>query len=109
MALGAVQSVVGSGITPSYATPGSTEDITPSGGLVLHVKNANVASLTVTVTDAGTTPAGSAATNPTLTVGANTGDRMMYLNPALASPTTGLIHLAFSITSSVTAALLRVG
>jgi hypothetical protein len=107
MALGAMQTIVIGGLAPSYATPGSSENITPTDNLFLHVKNGSGSSITVTLTDAGTTPSGSAATNPTVTVPATTGDRMIYLPRTLASPTTGYIVVGFSATTSVTAALLR--
>jgi len=108
MALGALQSIVGAGITPSYAAPGTSETITPIAGQFLHVKNTGATTLTVTITDAGVTPAGTAGTSPAPTVVGTTGDKMIYLNSAYASPTTGLITVTFSTTTSVTAALLRV-
>jgi hypothetical protein len=107
MALGAMQQISKAGLTPSYAAPGTTESITPDDNLFLHVKNANAANCTVTITDPGTTPAGSAATNPTVVVPLTSGDRMISLPRSFASPTTGLIAVAFSVQSSVSVALLR--
>lgn len=108
MALGALQSIVGAGITPSYAAPGTSETVTPTPGQFLHVKNTGATTLTVTITDGGVTPAGTAAGTVAPTVAGTTGDKMIYLNPAYASPSTGLIAIAFSTTTNVTAALLRV-
>lgn len=107
MALGAVQQITVLGLTTAYATPLASESIVPSDDIFLHVKNANAAACVVTLTDPGTTPSGSAATNPTVTVPATTGDRMIYLPPSLANPTTGLITVAFSVQTSVSVALFR--
>jgi hypothetical protein len=53
--------------------------------------------------------AGSAATNPTVSVPATTGDRMIGpLSPYLADPATGIITVTYSVTSSVTAALVAI-
>lgn len=108
MALGAMQTIGVAGVAQTYATPGSTENITPATGMFLHVKNANGSACVVTLTDAGVTPGGSAATNPTVSVPATTGDKMIYLPPSFAGAT-GVIAVAFSVTTSVSVALLRVG
>lgn len=107
MALAGVQQVIPAGLNPAYATPLSSESIIPNDDLVLHVKNASGGSINVTLTDPTVTVAGSVATNPVIAVPA-AGERMIYLNAALASPSTGLITVAFSATTSITAALIRV-
>lgn len=107
MALGAVQAVTGAGIVPSYATPSSTEQISPTEDLILHVKNGSGSSINVTITDPGTTASGTAATNPVIAV-ANGAEKMIYLNQYLTNPSTGTIQVAFSATTSITAALIRV-
>lgn len=109
MALGALQSIGVAGLAPAYATPNSSEQINPNTGQFLHVKNASGSPITVTLVDAGTSPAGSATVNPTVSVPATTGDRMIYLPPAMVNPATGTIQVNFSATTSVTAALVRVG
>lgn len=108
MALGTVQAIVATGVTPVYATPLSSESITPGEDQFLHVKNASGGAVTVTLVDAGSTPGASAATNPTVSVPATTGDKMIYLNPNYVNPATGFITVNFSATASVTAALMRV-
>lgn len=111
MALLTAQAVTLAGTTPTYSAVNSTDTVTPVRGaeLFLHVKNANAAACTVTLTDNSRTPAGSAATNPTVTVPADTGDKMIGPLPsAMAAPATGLISVGYSVTSSVTAALIRV-
>jgi hypothetical protein len=107
MALGAVQQIVATGLTPVYAAPLASENIQPDTGLFLHVKNANASPCVVTFTDPGRTPAGSAATNPSVSVPASTGDRMIPVPVALTNTATGLIAVAFSVQSSVSAALIR--
>ncbi len=109
MALGARQQIVKAGITPSYAAPLASQTITAKGGgTFLHVKNANASACTVTFTDPGRTPAGSAATNPTVVVPADTGDRMIYVPPNLASAS-GTVTVAFSVQTSVLVAVVRMG
>jgi hypothetical protein len=107
MALGAITTITKAGITPSYATPLSSEVISSSTAFFLHVKNTNAASLTVTLVDPGLTAAGSSPVNPTVTVPANTGDKMIYI--PLAFVNAGSATINFSITSSVTGALFILG
>lgn len=109
MALGAVQQISVAGTTPTYAVPLASENINPDTGLFLHVKNANAAACTVTFTDPGRTPGGSAATNPTVSVPASTGDRMIAVPVAFTNTTTGFIVVGFSVQTSVSVALLRLG
>lgn len=107
MALAVVQQIVSTGLTPVYATPSSTELIVPSDDQFLHVKNANGSACVVTLTDPGLTPSGSAATNPSVSVPATTGDRMIPIPSTLMNTTTGTVSVAFSVTTSVSVALLR--
>lgn len=107
MAIGAQQQIVSTGLTPVYGTTSASQTITADDGLFLHVKNVAAEDTVVTITDPGRTPAGSVATNPTVTVSSTSGDKMIPLSKAFASPSTGLITVAFSYTTSVTAALLR--
>lgn len=109
MALSGVQNIVSTGLIPTYATPSSTEQIIPDSGLFLHIKNASGSPITVTLTDPSLTTAGSVATNPTISVAATTGERMIYISPNLRNTGTGTIQVGFSSTTSVTGALLRMG
>lgn len=111
MALLTPQVLSRAGLAPAYTAVQSSDTIAPVIGsmLFLHVKNGNAAADTVTLVDAGTTPAGSAAANPTVTVPATTGDRMIGpLVASMASPTTGLITVNHSVTATVTCALVAV-
>ncbi len=106
MALGAIQPLVVAGITPSYATPNSSENIVGGPELFLHVKNGNASPCVVTLTDPGLTPAGSAATNPSVSVPATTGDKLIPLSAALVN-SAGNIVVGFSVTATVTAGVFR--
>lgn len=110
MALLSAQSIVKTGLQPVYTAVNSSDTIDPAIGgdrLFLHVKNTGGGADTVTLVDAGTTPGGSAATNPTIVVPATTGDRMILIPPAFVNPSTGLVTVNHSATSGVTSALLR--
>jgi len=106
MALLTVQQI-GSPSTPTYAAVSASDTVAADpAGLILHVKNAGGTSDTVTLTDPGSTPAGSAATNPTFTVPITTGDRMYKLSPSLQN-SSGIITISHSFTTSVTCAVFR--
>jgi len=107
MAMGALQQITAAGVSANLATPLSSETIAQNDDLILHVKNAAGAPITVTFTDNSLTAAGSAATNPTVSIPATTGDKYIYVNPLFASTSTGLITVGFSSTTSVTAEWLR--
>lgn len=107
MALGAVQTISTPSLTPSYAAPAATETFIPGQNCFLHVKNGNGSACVVTFTDPTLTTAGSAATNPTVSVPASTGDRMIPVNPLLADLATGLVTATFSVQTSVLAAVIR--
>jgi len=109
MALLTPQAIVRAGLAPVLSAVNATDTITADGStFVLHVKNANAGACTVTLTDAGSTPGGSSASNPTVTVPATTGERFIYIPNSLVNPATGLITVGYSPTASVTAALYRV-
>lgn len=109
MALLSATQITKAGVTPSYAAVSASDTIAPdSVGLFLHVKNAGGSPDTVTLADSGATPGGSAATNPTVSVAATTGDKMIYIPPQFASASTGLVTVTHSFTTSVTCALFRV-
>ena len=108
MALAAAQSLVIAGLTPAYAVPLASEAIVAAPNQFLHVKNTNAALTLVTIDDKGITPSGSAATDPSVSVPATTGDRMIPLAPTFSDPLTGLITVTFSnIAAGVTAAVIR--
>ena len=106
MALLTVQQI-GSPTTPTYAAVAASDTVAADpSGLILHVKNAGGSADTVTLTDPGTTPAGSTATNPSFSVPATNGDRFYKLPPSLANGS-GIITISHSFTTSVTCAVFR--
>lgn len=107
MALAAVQPIVKAGTTPGFAQPLASENIAPAPGLYLHVKNANGSPCVVTPDDPGRTPAGSAATDPAVSVPASTGEKLIPLPLELVNPATGFITVTFSVQTSVTAGLFQ--
>lgn len=111
MALLTPQPVAVAGLAPTYSAVNASDTIAQAQGVVqfLHVKNANASACTVTIVDGGKTPAGSSASNPTVSVPASTGDRMIGpLKNVFADPSTALLTVQYSITASVTAALISV-
>jgi hypothetical protein len=105
------QSPVLAGVTPSAVAVAASDTIAeaqlgPVGALV-RVINAGGSPDTVTITDPNTTVVGSVATNPTVSVPATTGIRMILLPRALLN-SSGVITVAHSFTTSVTIEVYRV-
>lgn len=99
--------IAGTTVTP--AAVAASDTITAAdGSYILQVINAGASSDVVTITDPGTTPAGSAATNPTVTVVGTTGNKAILLSPRFAN-SSGVITVAHSFTTSVTYVLYRLG
>lgn len=97
---------IGSPSTPAYVAASASDTVQADpGGLILHVKGGS-GSDTVTITDAGATPFGSAATNPTFVLPATTGDRM-YKLPISLQNSSGIITIAHSAPTGVTCAVFR--
>lgn len=106
MALLTVQQI-GAPSTPTYAAVAASDTVAADpAGLILVVKNAGGSSDTVTLTDPGLTASGSAATNPTFSVPATTGERW-YKLPVSLQNSSGIITIAHSFTTSVTCAVFR--
>lgn len=111
MALLTPQVLSRAGLQPVYSAVTASDTIAPVVGalLFLHVKNGNASPTNVTPVDAGKTPAGSSASSAAIAVPATTGDRMIGpLLSTMADPSTGLITVTYSVTATVTAALVQV-
>lgn len=106
MALLTVQQIVLPKLQATYTAVNATDTIPNNDDVFLHVKNANAGTVTVTFTDPGKTPAGSSATNPSTTLLTGT-EAFIPVNQNLVDPSTGVTTVAYSLTASVTAALLR--
>jgi len=77
-------------------------------GAYLVVINGGASPDTVTVVDPGTTPAGSAPTNPTNSV-TNATTEVMRISPQFVNPATGVATVQHSFTTTVTCVLLPIG
>lgn len=77
-------------------------------GAYLVIINGNASSDTVTVQDAGLTPAGNAATNLTNSV-TNGTTEVMFIPRSTVNPSTQVTTITHSVTPSVTYVLLPIG
>ena len=107
MALLTAQTVGQSGLTPSYSAVSASDTFANDGTVFLHVKNGGGSSDTVTVTSVQTCNQGSTH-NLTVSVPAGA-ERMLgpFETTRFNDPTTGLVTVGHSFTTSVTAALFR--
>jgi hypothetical protein len=109
MALLAVQQVALTGTTPSYGAVSASDTVVPDSGSFLIVKNAGGSPDSCVVVTPGTT-FGQSNPDVTVSVPATTGERWIGpIVPELADPTTGLVTITHSFTTSVTCAYIRVG
>lgn len=77
-------------------------------GAYLVVINGGGSPDTVTVSDSGLTPAGNTATAGTNAV-TNATTEVMYISPRAVNPTTGVVTVTHTFTTSVTCVLLPLG
>lgn len=107
MALLSIQQVTIVGTTPTYGAVAATDTVVPDSRGFLIVKNGNASPDTATVVVPGSTY-GQANPDVPVTVPATTGERWIGpLTPDLADPTTGLISITHSVTTTVTCAYVR--
>ena len=107
MALLAIQPIPSTGLEAAYvAATVSGDTCRPSAGLVLHVKNANVADRTVTLVRPGT-EYGQA--NPDVPVVVTAGEERFIPVPRAFADTDGLIDITYSAVTGLTVSLLKVG
>lgn len=108
MALLAIQQVAITGTTPSYGAVAASDTLVPDDGAFLIVKNASGTIDSCVVVTPGTT-FGQNNLDVTVSVPITTGERWIGpMVPELADPTTGLITVTHSQTTSVTCAYVRV-
>jgi hypothetical protein len=97
-------------ITPTYGSADSANgnSVTLTGaGLLLHVKNTNGATRTLTLTTTNTT-SGFAITSPTYIIPLTTGDKMIALNSneLSALAVSGVLQLDWTADTGVTLAVI---
>lgn len=82
-----------------------------SRGCFLEILNGSATSDTVTISDAGNTPAGNLLSGGvyTPTAVAGTSNRVFYLDPSLPNLSTGLVTITHSQTTTVTYKLYPLG
>ena len=100
-----VPNIQGTAIT--YATPTTSETFSPGNNVYYHVKTGGTG-ITTTVVVPGSTY-GQANPDVAISIGTSTDRIIGPLVPALADPTTGLVTITHSATTSVTAAALIMG
>jgi len=100
------------GATPTYGSVdnsnGNSVAIT-GGNLLLHIKNTNVSTRTLTLTTTNTVD-GVTLTSPTYTIAANTGDSMILLTSDRIArlATSGYLYLDWSAATNVSIAVVAV-
>jgi hypothetical protein len=96
--------------TPAAVSASDTisSSILGTRGAYLVVINGGGSSDTVTVSDSGLTPAGNVATAGTNAV-ANGTTEAMFISPRAVNPSTGVVTVTHSFTTSVTYVLLPLG
>jgi phage tail sheath gpL-like len=106
MALLVLQQITETGTTATYSAVNASETVNPDDRVALHVKNANASPTNVTIVVPGTTYG---QANPDIvTAVANATEKFIKIPPAVADPATSLITVTYSVTASVTAALVRI-
>ena len=113
MATLTTQSVVATGLTPTYSSAaGGGDKVRPGDRVFIHVKNGGGGSVTVTVDDVlSVAPAGAAAFDPDLEVVIEpSGERMIgpIVENRFRDTSDGLASITYSGVTSVTIAALRV-
>ncbi len=106
MALISTHSVVVAGTAPTFAAAASGDTARVGAGLVLVVKNGDASSKTVTITVPGNLPTGDAYPDKAYTVNAGA-EAWIPLLEQYADPTAGTAAIAYSATTSVTRAVIK--
>jgi len=100
------------GVAWSPAGVSSSDTIAASDlgtlGAYLVIINGGASPDSVTVSDSGLTPAGNAATTVANVV-TNGTTEVMYISPRAVNPTTGVVTVAHTFTTTVTCVLLPLG
>lgn len=115
MATLTTQTITAGGLSPAYAAAGGSGDkLKPGRTTFLHVKNGDVASMTVTLATPGTVD-GLAIADRTVTVDAGDDQMIPVLDkdsmgrPLYGDPAdSGLASVSYSATTSVTVAAIRI-
>lgn len=100
------------GATPTYASVDAANGnsfVWPGADVLIHTKNADGSSHTMTIKANGQAVGGMALADKTVTVPATTGDKMVTINdPAGVVQSDGSVYLDWSAATSHTVAIIRV-
>lgn len=101
------QDVVEAGLAPAYTSPNATDtyQVPNDGKTILHVKKSGAGACTVTL-DTPATFRGQAIANPTVSVPATTGDKMIGPFPVDLYGST--LNVTYSEATGLTHAAIRV-
>jgi hypothetical protein len=87
-----------------------SQTILGTNGAYLEIINGNASTDNVTISDAGSTPAGTPISGGTYSGSVtNATSKIFYLNPRQADPSTGLVTITHSVTATVTYKLYPLG
>lgn len=110
MAALTIQAVPAAGLALATTAASGGDTVAPSGPnddrCFLYVNNGGGSSITVSLADPGTTPAGNAGTVTPVSVAAGA-FKLIALPPGAINPATGTIAITYSATATVTVAALR--
>lgn len=103
-----IQDVTSAGTLPTYAAVASTDQVSNNGKVVLHVKNASNANVTLTIGSQVACDQGSTH-NTTVTVTNSAAGHLVGPFPTTRfNDASGYVQLAYSATASVTVAALDI-
>jgi hypothetical protein len=96
-------------LSPSFVAVSASDTMLPDGDgrTFLAVRNTSGSSDTVTIVIPGTDQFGSAIPDPPITVPATNGEKWIPVTAAMADPSTSLVTVTHSQTTSVTCAFVR--
>ena len=96
--------VPAAGLAIALVAANSSDNVAATDNMWLHVKNGGAGSITVSISDTGSTPAGNAGTvvAQTITAGA---ERLIALSTRNNAAATGLTTITYSGVTTVTAAV----
>lgn len=107
-----VQQPALAGATPTYGSADQANGnsfVWPGVPCLLHIKNTNGATRTITLTNNGQKLGGLSTTSPVVVIPATTGDKMIALSdPAGLLQSDGSIYLDWDASTGVTIAVVRV-
>lgn len=106
-----LQTMTAAGLAPSTTSAGGSGDTVALASATddrsfLQVTNGSASPITVTLADPGVTPAGNSGTATAVSVAASA-TKLFPLSPALVNPSTGVINITYSSSTTVTVAAIR--